>query len=129
MLSYLSARVRGVGCLHELAGVGVESAAELSEGSVDAASERLHASRRRKSDESNNESVLDQILTFFAHQALYFDRQLQKCSACGGDTKKKGFCDNEIAQGSAFEYYRCKQFHKTGCGLICECISETGNPG
>ncbi|OOQ87360.1 hypothetical protein PEBR_17159 [Penicillium brasilianum] len=57
-------------------------------------------------------------------------KELQKCSECGGDTKKKGFCDNEKAQGSAFEYYRCKQFHNTGCGLICECISEeTGKPG
>lgn len=54
----------------------------------------------------------------------------QKCSTCGGDSKKKGFCNNEKGQGWMSDYYRCKQYHKEGCGLICECVSEeTGKPG
>ncbi|OGE54560.1 hypothetical protein PENARI_c006G07896 [Penicillium arizonense] len=54
----------------------------------------------------------------------------EKCSTCGGDSKKKGFCDNEKGRGWMSDYYRCKQWHKEGCGLTCECVSEeTGKPG
>lgn len=63
----------------ELAGVRVKSGSDVRESGVDVAGQRLHASRRREGDKSNNESILDQILTFFTHQALDFDRQLQKC--------------------------------------------------
>ncbi|KAJ6026941.1 hypothetical protein N7499_005045 [Penicillium canescens] len=53
-----------------------------------------------------------------------------KCSTCGGDSKKKGFCDNERGRGWWSDYNRCKQWHKEGCGLTCECVSEeTGKPG
>ncbi|KAL4804411.1 hypothetical protein BDV18DRAFT_162173 [Aspergillus unguis] len=57
-------------------------------------------------------------------------RSPAKCSDCGGDSKKKGWCDNEIALGYRSEYLQCKKWHDSGCGLVCECISEeTGEPG
>ncbi|OKO96492.1 hypothetical protein PENSUB_10667 [Penicillium subrubescens] len=54
----------------------------------------------------------------------------QQSSTYGGDKKKKGFCDIEKGQDWMSNYYRRKQYHKEGCGLTCECISEeTGKPG
>ncbi|KAL4969560.1 uncharacterized protein BDV14DRAFT_195824 [Aspergillus stella-maris] len=56
----------------------------------------------------------------------------RKCSECGGDSKKKGFCDTELAHGSSIEYSNCLKRHgeNNGCGLVCKCTSEeTGEPG
>ncbi|KAL4913974.1 hypothetical protein BDW62DRAFT_205024 [Aspergillus aurantiobrunneus] len=58
-------------------------------------------------------------------------RTPKKCSECGGDSRQKGFCDDELAQGWMSGYNACLRIHDEGeCGLICECISEeTGEPG
>ncbi|KAL4788934.1 hypothetical protein BDV19DRAFT_383508 [Aspergillus venezuelensis] len=56
----------------------------------------------------------------------------RKCSECGGDSKKKGFCDTELAHGSTIEYRNCirSRGENNGCGLVCKCTSEeTGEPG
>src|SRR5580698_3319530 len=50
----------------ELAYVAAQGAADVAEGSVEAGGQSLHAGGSAEGDQSNNQRIFDQILTFLA---------------------------------------------------------------
>src|SRR5579863_10473997 len=58
--------------------IGGEGRADLVESRVDAAGQSLHAENRAKGDQSHDQGVLNQVLTFFAsHNGLVVDINLE----------------------------------------------------
>jgi len=63
----------------KLGDVAAQGGADVGEGGVDAGGERLHASGGAESDESDDQSILDQILAFFtAREFLELHIKLDK---------------------------------------------------
>ncbi|RDW76441.1 uncharacterized protein DSM5745_06433 [Aspergillus mulundensis] len=85
-------------------------------------------------DSSSTASVLEQRQWHPPNDQWIFrtcPKQAEKCSDCGGDSRKKGFCNTGKPFESRYQYLQClKQHPDGGCGLICPCIAEeTGEPG